>query len=184
MTGVGLRYRCRLRESSCHRIAQPSGLACRLRPLRGRRGTIDFFPAISDRRIRQDRIRRVTAGDQYRAGISCADRCLGSYLHKIDTFVQVHRVEFVAGFADTPSGPATVVLNPDDEITPESFAAWHDRRQAGEPVEPRAAGCGPLRPSRKRAPLARCEPGRQARTASHPHPNGNLSRCAVLAWRM
>jgi hypothetical protein len=29
-----------------------------------------------------------------------------------------------------------VVLNPDDEVTAESFAAWLDRVQAGEPVEP------------------------------------------------
>jgi len=50
--------------------------------------------------------------------------------------VQVDRVEFVAGFPDTPSDPAVVVLNPDDEITPESFAAWLDRRQAGKPVDP------------------------------------------------
>ena len=46
------------------------------------------------------------------------------------------RVEFVAGFPDIPSHPAVVVVNPDDEITPESFAAWLDRRQAGEPVDP------------------------------------------------
>jgi hypothetical protein len=29
-----------------------------------------------------------------------------------------------------------VVLNPDDEVTPKAFAAWLDRRQAGEPVDP------------------------------------------------
>ena len=51
-------------------------------------------------------------------------------------FVQVDRVEFVAGLPDTPSDPAVVVLNPDAEVTPESFAAWLDRRQAGEPVDP------------------------------------------------
>jgi hypothetical protein len=28
-----------------------------------------------------------------------------------------------------------VVLNPDEDVTPESFAAWLDRRQAGEPVD-------------------------------------------------
>jgi hypothetical protein len=38
--------------------------------------------------------------------------------------------------ADLPSDPAVVVLNPDDEVTPESFAAWLDRRQVGEPVDP------------------------------------------------
>jgi hypothetical protein len=37
---------------------------------------------------------------------------------------------------DVPSDPAVVVLNPDDDVTPESFAAWLDRRQAGEPVDP------------------------------------------------
>ena len=57
-------------------------------------------------------------------------------LHAVATFVQVDRVEFVAGFPDTPSDPAVVVLNPDDEITPGSFAAWLDRRQAREPVDP------------------------------------------------
>jgi hypothetical protein len=50
--------------------------------------------------------------------------------------VQVDRVEFVAGFPDTPSDPAVIVVNPGDEITPESFTAWLDRRQAGEPVNP------------------------------------------------
>lgn len=49
---------------------------------------------------------------------------------------RVDRVEFVAGFPDIPSDPTVVVLNPDEEITPESFAAWLDRRQAGEPVDP------------------------------------------------
>jgi hypothetical protein len=42
----------------------------------------------------------------------------------------------MAGFPDIPSDPAVVVLNPDDEITSESFAAWLDRRQAGTPVDP------------------------------------------------
>jgi hypothetical protein len=37
---------------------------------------------------------------------------------------------------DLPSDPAVVVLNPDDDVTAESFAAWLDRRQAGEPVDP------------------------------------------------
>ena len=38
--------------------------------------------------------------------------------------------------ADIPSDPAVVVLNPEDEVTPETFAGWLDRRQAGEPVDP------------------------------------------------
>lgn len=29
-----------------------------------------------------------------------------------------------------------VVLNPDDEVTPATFTAWLERRQAGEPVDP------------------------------------------------
>jgi hypothetical protein len=50
--------------------------------------------------------------------------------------VQADTVEFVAGFPDMPSDPAVVVLNPDDEITPETFTAWLDRRQVGKPVDP------------------------------------------------
>jgi hypothetical protein len=38
--------------------------------------------------------------------------------------------------ADVPSNPAVVVLNPDDDVTAESFTAWLDRRQAGDPFEP------------------------------------------------
>lgn len=38
--------------------------------------------------------------------------------------------------SDIPHDPAVVVLNPDDEVTPETFAAWLDHRQAGEPVDP------------------------------------------------
>ncbi|MGH9155877.1 MAG: hypothetical protein ACRD1K_08615 [Acidimicrobiales bacterium] len=37
---------------------------------------------------------------------------------------------------DLPSDPAVVVLNPDDEVTAVSFAAWLDWRQAGDPVDP------------------------------------------------
>lgn len=37
---------------------------------------------------------------------------------------------------DLPSDPAVVVLNPEDEVTADSFAAWLDRRQAGEPLDP------------------------------------------------
>jgi hypothetical protein len=52
---------------------------------------------------------------------------------QVDT---VDTVECMAGYPDIPSDPAVVVLNPDDEITSESFAAWLDRRQAGKPVDP------------------------------------------------
>ena len=83
-----------------------------------------------------------------------SDRCLGSYLHNVDTFIQIDRAEFVAGFR---SDPAVVVLNPDDQITPEPFTAWPDHRQAGNRSSP---GCALLTPSPKPAPLARCEPGR------------------------
>lgn len=38
--------------------------------------------------------------------------------------------------ADLPRDPAVVVLNPDDEVTPDTFNAWLDRRQTGEPVDP------------------------------------------------
>lgn len=68
-------------------------------------------------------------------------------------------VEFVAGFPDIPSDPAVVVLNPDDEVTPESFTVWLDRRQAGKPVDP---GCELQTRSPRYASPARCDPGRQA----------------------
>jgi hypothetical protein len=64
------------------------------------------------------------------------------------SFVQVDRVEFVAGFPDIPSDPAVVVVNPDDEITPESFTAWLDRRQAGEAVDPGARAADTLAEAR------------------------------------
>jgi hypothetical protein len=40
-------------------------------------------------------------------------------------------VASVARRPDSPSDPAVVVVNPEDEVTPELFAAWLDRRQAG-----------------------------------------------------
>lgn len=36
--------------------------------------------------------------------------------------------------ADLPPESGLLVVNPDDEVTPEAFAAWLDRRQAGEPI--------------------------------------------------
>ena len=30
--------------------------------------------------------------------------------------------------------PAVVIVNPDDEVTPDAFRAWLDQRQSGEPV--------------------------------------------------
>lgn len=38
--------------------------------------------------------------------------------------------------ADLPSDPAVVVTNPDDEVSAESFRAWLDHRQSGEPASP------------------------------------------------
>lgn len=37
---------------------------------------------------------------------------------------------------DLPTDPALVVLNPGDEVTPEAFAAWLDRRRGDEPTDP------------------------------------------------
>lgn len=37
---------------------------------------------------------------------------------------------------DLPTDPALVVLNPGDEVTPEAFAAWLDRRRSDEPTDP------------------------------------------------
>jgi hypothetical protein len=45
-------------------------------------------------------------------------------------------VDMARHAADLPSDPAVVVLNPDDEVTPESFVAWLDRCQAGKPTRP------------------------------------------------
>jgi len=35
---------------------------------------------------------------------------------------------------DQPLDSAVVVINPDDEVTPEAFNAWLDQVQSGEPV--------------------------------------------------
>lgn len=35
-----------------------------------------------------------------------------------------------------PADPTVVVVNPDDEVTAEAFAAWLDRRAGLEPVDP------------------------------------------------
>lgn len=47
-----------------------------------------------------------------------------------------------------PSDPAVVVVNPDDEVTAETFAAWLDRRQAGNPVDPGVTAVAELMPGR------------------------------------
>jgi hypothetical protein len=41
-----------------------------------------------------------------------------------------------------------VVPNPDDEVTPETFAAWLDRRQAGEPIDPAVSAAETLAEAR------------------------------------
>jgi hypothetical protein len=38
--------------------------------------------------------------------------------------------------ADYANDPAVVVINPDDDVTAETFRAWLDRRQTGEPTSP------------------------------------------------
>lgn len=43
-----------------------------------------------------------------------------------------------------------MVLNPDDEVTPETFVAWLDRRQAGEPVDPGISAADTLAETRRR----------------------------------
>ena len=50
--------------------------------------------------------------------------------------------------ADFPSDPAVVVINPDDEVTAESFRSWLDRRQVGEPVDPRVSAAETLAEAR------------------------------------
>jgi hypothetical protein len=42
----------------------------------------------------------------------------------------------MAHAADFPADPAVIVTNPDDEVTAESFRAWLDNRQSGDPIEP------------------------------------------------
>lgn len=42
----------------------------------------------------------------------------------------------VRSAGDLPPNPAVVVLNPEDEVTPEAFFAWLDRWQTGQPVDP------------------------------------------------
>lgn len=34
-----------------------------------------------------------------------------------------------------PGHPAVVVVNPDDDVTPEAFVAWLDQLQTGHPME-------------------------------------------------
>jgi len=50
----------------------------------------------------------------------------------------------VARRPDIPSDPAVVVLNPEDEVTPESFTSWLDRRQRDAPADPRVRAADTL----------------------------------------
>ena len=47
-----------------------------------------------------------------------------------------------------PSDPAVVVLNPDDEVTPELFTAWLDRRLAEKPLDPGVTAAATLAEAR------------------------------------
>ncbi len=44
-------------------------------------------------------------------------------------------VEPVVSRAEDLPDPAVVVVNPDDDVTPEAFRAWLDQLQLGEPVQ-------------------------------------------------
>jgi hypothetical protein len=50
--------------------------------------------------------------------------------------------------ADLPPDPAVVVVNPDDEVTPELLTAWLDRRQAGDPTDPKVSATETLAKAR------------------------------------
>jgi hypothetical protein len=41
----------------------------------------------------------------------------------------------VVSRAEDVPDPAVVVVNPDDEVTPEAFRAWLDQLQSGEPLD-------------------------------------------------
>jgi hypothetical protein len=49
----------------------------------------------------------------------------------------VPRRNYADDFGDDP---ALMLANPDDEVTPESFLAWLDRVQQGDPVDPGCSG--------------------------------------------
>ncbi len=58
-------------------------------------------------------------------------------------------MEVIRSAGDLPSDPAVVVLNPLDDVTPEAFSAWLDRRQAGEPVDPGVRAAETLEEARR-----------------------------------
>lgn len=49
---------------------------------------------------------------------------------------------------DLPADPAVVVLNPDDDVTAERFAAWLDRYGDDQPVDPGVTAAVTLREAR------------------------------------
>ena len=50
----------------------------------------------------------------------------------------------MASRAEDLPDPAVVVVNPDDEVTPEAFRAWLDQLQIGEPVQLRVTAAQTL----------------------------------------
>jgi len=49
---------------------------------------------------------------------------------------------------DQPLDPSVVVVNPEDEVTPEAFNAWLDQLQRGEPVDLRVTAAETLAEAR------------------------------------
>jgi len=45
-------------------------------------------------------------------------------------------------------GPTVVLVNPEDEVTPESFTEWLDRRQEGSPSDPGVTAAATLAEAR------------------------------------
>lgn len=50
---------------------------------------------------------------------------------------------------DVPNDPAIVLVNPDDEVTPERFIEWLDNLQQGEPFDPGVRAADTLREIRE-----------------------------------
>ena len=47
-----------------------------------------------------------------------------------------------------PLDPAVVIVNPDDDVTPEAFTAWLDQLQTGEPLRLRVTAAETLAAAR------------------------------------
>ncbi len=64
------------------------------------------------------------------------DQTAGSNGDRSSHNARGHIVEIMARRStDLPPEAAVVVINPDDEVTPESFIAWLDQLQHGEPLD-------------------------------------------------